>query len=65
MCPVSPYVNTKFAVQLTVYLPHGCVSFMKFYSASGLLVSDDMNTAFTNTEYADVHFVYEHYNGNA
>lgn len=48
-----------------MYLPCGCVSFKKFYSTSGLLVSNDTNTTLTNTEHADIHFVYGYYNGNA
>jgi hypothetical protein len=57
--------KNKSAVQLTMYLPCGCVSFKKFYSTSGLLVSNDTNTTLTNTEHADIHFVYGYYNGNA
>jgi hypothetical protein len=50
-------MNMTCAVELTLCLPHGCLSVMKLYGTSGPFVSNGMNATFTNIKYTDVHFV--------
>jgi len=50
-------MNLTWAVDLTLCLPHGCLSVMKLCGTSGPFVSNGINATFANTEYTDVHFV--------